>query len=222
MAQERYARQLLQWGETQQRELETAVVLVAGVGGLGATVSQLLARAGVGKLYLVDDGRLDWPDLNRQLLYGEADIGQEKLPLAVERLSKINSSTEVVPLTGRIDDDFSLPRDLGLVADCLDNYQSRICLDRLTPEGICLVHGGLSAEQGQELTLRKGESQPLAEIFAGLKQPAGAIPVSPDNVVTVAGLMTNELFSVVFGKPKLLNRCLVIGFGDFHLDFLEL
>ena len=116
--------------------------MVAGVGGLGATVSQLLVRAGVGKLYLVDDGIVDWPDLNRQLLYGEGDIDREKLPLAKERLSAINSTTEISLIEGPIDKNFVMPTDLNAVADCLDNYSSRFLLDELTPEGVFLVHGG--------------------------------------------------------------------------------
>lgn len=218
---ERYARQLLHWGEKNQRRIEAASVLVAGVGGLGATVSQLLARAGVGKLYLVDDGIVDWPDLNRQLLYGEGDIGREKLPLAAERLSDISSATEQVLIEGRIDEGFSVPHGLTAVADCLDNYRSRFLLDSLTPAGVHLVHGGLQGDQGQVLTLLSGRSQPLADIFAGARQPEGDIPVTPDNVVIVAGLMTNELFSVMSGRPKLLDRCLVLSLSDFHISFLD-
>jgi len=196
-------------------------VLVAGVGGLGATVSQLLVRAGVGRLYLVDDGIVDWPDLNRQVLYGEDDIGQGKLQLARGRLRAINSGTEIFLIEGRIDENFVMPAGLSAVADCLDNYQSRFLLDELTPEGVFLVHGGLHGDHGQVLTLQSGRSQPMAKIFAGICQPEGSIPVTPDNVVIVAGLMVNELFATLFGQPKLLNRCLVVSLADFHMAFLD-
>ena len=106
---DRYARQILHWGAEKQRIIEESSLLIAGVGGLGATVSQLLVRAGIGRLYLVDDGCLDWPDLNRQTLYGEKDIGRAKLPLAKERLNQINAETEIVELQGRIDDTFQVP-----------------------------------------------------------------------------------------------------------------
>ena len=196
-------------------------MLIAGVGGLGATVSQLLVRAGVGKLYLVDDGIIDWPDLNRQVLYGEGDIGQAKLPLAADRLRAINSDTEISLIEGRINKSFTMPADLDAVADCLDNYQSRFQLDELTPTGVFLVHGGLHGDNGQVLTLQSGRSQPLAKIFAGACQPEGPIPVTPDGVVVIAGLMANELFASLFDQRKLLNRCLVISLADFHTSFLE-
>ena len=57
-ATERYSRQVLLWGEERQQQLEAATILVAGVGGLGAAVAELLARAGIGKLYLADDGKI--------------------------------------------------------------------------------------------------------------------------------------------------------------------
>ena len=221
MFADRYARQLLHWGEENQQRLEEAHVFVAGVGGLGATVSQLLVRAGVGKLSLADDGVVDWPDLNRQVLYGEDDVGQRKLPLAKERLGEINRDTRISLIEGRIDPDFVIPDNLITVADCLDNYQTRFLLDKLTPHGAYLVHGGLSGDHGQVLTLRSGTSQSLADIFTGAHQPEGDIPVTPDNVVITAGLMVNEIFATIFGQPKLLNRCMVISFADFHISFLD-
>ena len=221
MTADRYARQLLHWGAENQQRIAEASVLIAGLGGLGATVSQLLVRAGIGKLYLVDDGSVDWPDLNRQVLYAEKDIGQKKLPLASERLHTINSATEINLIEGRIDNNFVMPADLDAVADCLDNYQSRFLLEELTPEGVFLVHGGLHGDNGQVLTLQAGQSQPLAQIFAGACQPEGDIPVTPDSVIVIAGLMTNELFATLFGQPKLLNRCLVISLADFHISFLD-
>ncbi len=219
---DRYDRQVLHWGNRKQEIIKESCLLVAGVGGLGATVSQLMVRAGVGCLYLVDDGLLDWPDLNRQTLYCEKDIGQAKLPLARQRLNQINSSTRIIELPGRIDDGFQVPGDVDAVADCLDNYQSRFTLYRAVPDGTCFVHGGLSGDNGQVLTLMAGRSQPFDKIFSGALQPQGSIPVTPDNVVIIAGLMVNELFSVLWKEPKLLDRCLVVGFDDLNMAFLDI
>ncbi len=221
MVTDRYARQILHWGTEKQKIIEESSLLIAGVGGLGATVSQLLVRAGIGRLFLVDDGRLDWPDLNRQTLYGENDVGRAKLPLAKERLNQINSATEIVELQGRIDESFRVPTAIDGVADCLDNYQSRFALYKGLATGTYFVHGGLDGDHGQLLTLLTGESQAFDTVFAGAVQPQGSIAVTPDNVVIIAGLMVNELFSVLWKTPKLLNRCLVISLADFHISFLD-
>lgn len=219
---DRYDRQVLHWGAKRQQIIQKSSLLIAGVGGLGATVSQLLVRSGIGRLYLVDDGRLDWPDLNRQTLYGEKDVGRPKLPLAKERLNQINASTEIIELHGRIDDAFEVPVDVAGVADCLDNYQSRFALYRAVPKGTYFVHGGLSGDHGQVLTLKAGESQPFDEVFAGAVQPQDNIPVTPDNVVIIAGLMVNELFRILWKTPKLLDRCLVVDLDDFNMAFLDI
>lgn len=218
---ERYARQVLYWGDERQRLLERSSVLVAGVGGLGATVSQLLARGGVGRLFLVDDGRLDWPDLNRQSLYGDKDVGRDKLAVAAERLRQINGRVEVVELPGRIDANFRPPRGADAVADCLDNYASRFALYRSLTAGMRFVHGGLAGDFGQVLTLVAGRSRPFDEIFAGIRQPQGSIPVTPDGVAVIAGLMAGELFAALGGAPRLLDRCLVVGLADFSMDTLD-
>ncbi len=218
---DRYNRQVLHWGEERQKLLETATVLVAGVGGLGATVSQLLTRAGIGKLYLVDDGLINWPDLNRQLLYNETDIGLPKLAIAKQRLQQINSNVKIELLQQRIDHTFQIPPDVSIIADCLDNYSSRFDLETGLAAGSFLIHGGIEGDQGQVLTLQKGKSQSLADIFTGTRQPQGEIPVTGAGATILAGFMVNELFNTIFGQPQLLNRFLIIGLSDLHLTFLE-
>ena len=84
------------------------------------------------------------------------------------------------------------------------------------------MHGGLNGDHGQVLTLQAGASQAFDEIFAGAVQPQGSIPVTPDNVVIIAGLMVNELFSVVWQMPKLLDRCLVVSLDEFNMAFLDI
>ena len=218
---ERYNRQILHWGPEKQQQLKAATVLIAGVGGLGATVSQLLARAGIGELYLVDDGRVNWPDLNRQLLYTEADIGQPKLDIAKQRLQQINSSVKIELFQKRINHSFQPPDDVSIIADCLDNYASRFHLEAGLAAGSFLIHGGIEGDQGQVLTLQKGKSQLLAEIFTGTRQPEADIPVTGAGATILAGFMVNEIINTIFGQPQLLNRFLIVGLSDLHLSFLD-
>ena len=208
MVTDRYARQVLHWGVEKQKVLEDSTLLIAGVGGLGATVSQLLVRAGIGRLYLIDDGCLDWPDLNRQTLYGEKDVGRAKLPLAKERLMQINSATEIVEMQGRIDASFQAPSPIDGVADCLDNYQSRFLLYNGLSSGTYFVHGGLAGDQGQVLTLLSGVSQAFDSLFAGALQPQGSIPVTPDNVVIIDTTNEEKVIGEVdlFGAPMLVHQ----------------
>jgi len=218
---DRYNRQVALWGEESQQQLETASVLIAGVGGLGAAVAELLTRAGVGKLILIDSGKVDWPDLNRQLLYNEADIGRSKLLVARRQLQYINSNVDIEIIEERIESTFTCPAGISIIADCLDNYTSRFNLEAGLTDGSFLIHGGIEGNQGQILTLQKGKSQLLAEILTGAQQPVGDIPVSGPGATIIAGYMANELFNTILGKPQLLDRFLIVGLGDLHLDFLD-
>jgi len=220
-AAERYNRQILHWGKDRQQLLRAATALIAGVGGLGATVSQLLVRAGIGKLYLVDDGLVDWPDLNRQLLYNETDIGQPKLTIAKQRLQQINKDVTIEVLQKRIDQSFQPPADVSIIADCLDNYPSRFHLEASLETGSFLIHGGIEGDQGQVLTLQKGISQSLADIFTSAQQPQGDIPVTGSGATILSGFMVNEIFNTIFFQPQLLNRFLIVGLSDLHLAFLD-
>jgi len=195
--------------------------LVAGVGGLGATLCQILARAGVGELHLVDDGEVALSDLQRQSLYGECDLGRSKVQVAAERLRAINAKVRVTALKERIAPGYRLPAEVALVADCLDNFASRFELYRALPGGTWFLHGGVQGDQGQLLTLVKDRSQHFEAICAGCLQPEGPIPVTPDSVFVIAGLMANELFRCLTGQPKLLDRFLVVDLVSLDLSFME-
>jgi molybdopterin/thiamine biosynthesis adenylyltransferase len=194
---------------------------VAGLGGLGATVSQLMVRGGIGTLHLVDDGTVALSDLQRQTLYGECDLGRLKVEVAAERLRLINSQVRIVSHPRRIDAGFTMPEGIDGAADCLDNFASRFQLFRALPEGKLFLHGGVQGDQGQVLTLVKGRSRPLEEIFAGSRQPEGTIPVTPDSALIVAGLLARELFLALGGSPRLLDRFLVVDLAGLSLSFLE-
>ena len=217
----RFSRQLLVWGDEKQNRIAESTLLVAGLGGLGATVSQILARSGVAALHLVDEGTVALSDLHRQSLYGECDIGRKKVLVAEERLKAINANVRIFVHDARIDQKFCIAAEVDLVVDCLDNFGSRFDLYNAARVGQFFVHGGVQVSQGQVLTLVKGESQPLDEIFAGSLQPKGPIPVTPDSVFIIAGLMSNEILQTIFGEPKLLNRFLVIDLVNLSLTFLE-
>lgn len=163
-------------------------MLVAGVGGLGATVAQLLARAGVGRLYLVDEGRVDWPDLNRQTLYGEGDVGRAKIDVAVARLAAINSKVEVIPLSGRIDEAFVFPAGVEVVVDCLDNWPSRFSLHRsFAGRGLVRPRRCARGSRGR-CSPPQGRHLPAAgAVFAGLAQASEPLPVTPDGAAIIAG-----------------------------------
>jgi bacteriocin biosynthesis cyclodehydratase domain-containing protein len=98
-----------------QERLEEARVAVLGVGGLGGWVALNLACIGVGEMLLLDFDRVELSNLNRQVLYGEADVGRFKAEAAAERLAEFNSSIKLEARVQKLDSE-------AAVAETIDGY----------------------------------------------------------------------------------------------------
>jgi molybdopterin/thiamine biosynthesis adenylyltransferase len=106
-----------------QAKLKAAKVVVLGLGGTGSAVASSLVAAGVGRVHCVDFDTVEAGNLTRQLLYTEDDLGKPKVPVAVERLSRINSHTEVTGAELRVDSAdavAALMQDADLLMLCAD------------------------------------------------------------------------------------------------------
>jgi molybdopterin/thiamine biosynthesis adenylyltransferase len=218
-----FDRQIAFWGEEKQELLRKSSVFVAGVGGLGCLLSEILVRSGVGRVYICDKGIVDEPDLNRQLFYTQNDIGKKKIDIATEWLTKIHAYTEIIPLSDDImKDDFSLPEDINGVSDCLDNFESRFSLWARVKEGSFYIHAGVEEFFGQVSTLVKGRSPELSDIFDNYDNRERTIPVSANSASTISALASTELINNLFGEPKLLNTLLIIDLSDFTFDKVSL
>ena len=94
---ERYNRQIIlpELGEEGQQRIQRAKVLIVGVGGLGSPVALYLTGAGVGTIGLMDDDVVSISNLQRQILYSEAEVGMPKAIQAKKRLEALNSSIQI-------------------------------------------------------------------------------------------------------------------------------
>ena len=217
----RYDRQVLYWGDDFQKILERSSVFIAGVGGLGCIVAEVLARAGVGHIHICDNVTIDEPDLNRQTFYTEADIGKKKVDVAKKRILEINSSISVSAHDYRIEANCPFDYSGSHVIDCLDNFSSRTILFNLLKENTYYIHGGIDAFTGQVITLLKGRTMDFSELFEGVNDKRN-IPVTPDVVHILSGAICREFFNILKGSPKLLERFLIMDFENFEWSFLEL
>lgn len=139
---QRYQRhiQLPSLGVNGQLCLKQAHVVIVGIGGLGCPVVQYLGAAGVGRITLVDGDTISRSNLHRQVLFGEADIGQYKAHVAASRVRSNNSSITVDAITQNLQPENALPliEKADLVLDCSDNFAVRylindICVNTATP-----------------------------------------------------------------------------------------
>lgn len=131
----RYQRQvsLPNIGEQGQAKLGRGHVLIIGCGGLGSAASLYLAAAGVGRLVLVDDDEVDSSNLQRQVVYRESQVGQDKVAAMAEQLTALNAELNVRVIAKRLDEK-QLALEIMLadvVLDCTDNIASRQMINRL-------------------------------------------------------------------------------------------
>ncbi|GAB3292528.1 molybdopterin-synthase adenylyltransferase MoeB [Hymenobacter humi] len=150
----RYSRHLLlpEIGVAGQQKLKAAKVLVVGCGGLGCPVLQYLAAAGVGTLGLLDFDSVDESNLQRQVLYGTADVGRPKAEVAAERLHAQNPFIELRPHQTLLSaaNALTLFADYDLVVDCSDNFATRYLVsDACVLLGKPLVFGAIFKFEGQ-------------------------------------------------------------------------
>lgn len=213
---ERYLRQLPLVGEEGQKRLLEASVCIAGAGGLGCPVSLYLAAAGIGYLRIVDCDIVSRSNLNRQVLYGERDIGKSKAGVAAEKVRSLNPDIMVEPVEVFLSGDTvsTVTDGVDLIVDALDNYPARYLLNKIALEkGIPLVHAAVTGYFGQMLTVLPGRS---ACLRCAVPYPPEATP-SPPVIGVTAGIMgcmqAGETLRVLFGDEPIASDALMVWDG---------
>ena len=150
-------------GPAGQAALRAGRVLVVGVGGLGSWTAELLARAGVGLLRLVDGDAVDLTNLHRQSLYDESDAaaGAAKVQAARRRLGRINAGVAVQAVPRRLgrDNALALAADVDLIVDGTDNWATRLLLNDLAVKlHRPWIFAGVVGAEAQTMTVLPGRS----------------------------------------------------------------
>lgn len=174
----RYSRQMrfAPLGETGQRRLLASRVLLVGCGALGSVLAETLTRAGVGHLRIVDRDFVETTNLQRQVLFDEADVAAQmpKSIAAVEKLRRINSEIELEAVVADVDcrNVRELARDVNLILDGTDNFETRFLVNDLSLEtSIPWVYGGCIGSHGQVLAVIPGRTACLRCVIESPPEP---------------------------------------------------
>ena len=151
---ERFARHIVlpEIGGAGQVVLAGASVALVGLGGIGSPVLQYLAAAGVGALTLIDDDVVEASNLQRQTIFGEADIGQGKAQAARDWVMRFDSALTTTVVERRIDSGnaATILDSHALVLDGCDNFATRLAVsDFCVTLRIPLVSAAVGRFQGQ-------------------------------------------------------------------------
>ena len=229
----RYSRQMLvsRIGREGQERLAAARVGLVGCGALGSTIANLLVRAGVGHLRIVDPDRVELHNLQRQVLFTEDDVARRltKAEAAAAHLQAINSNVVVEPLVARIDER-NLPAfaaGLDLLTDGTDNFATRLLVnDYAVASATPWVYGGVIASSGMSMTIVPGDGPCLRcllrDIPASWQAPTADVAGVLNTVVgVIAAVEATEAIKLIVDPAARNRHLLVVDVWDMAFDKLE-
>ncbi len=227
---ERYVRNMKTFSAQDQIRLLQSTVTVTGLGGLGGIVVEILARAGVGKLRLIDGDCFEDSNLNRQMFSCPQSQGMPKAEAAARRVMQINPSLTVekhaVYLNAENATDLLKGSDAAV--DCLDSMKTRFLLESATKKaGIPLVSSAVAGTAGHVTSIFP-EDRGLERIYGpsefleetGAEHSLGCMAHA---VFLLASLEASELIKILLGKKDTLrNRLLIADLNDNTFEIMNL
>lgn len=221
---DKYSRQILFAGigeEGQERLLQSSAVLV-GCGALGTVAANLLVRAGIGRLRIIDRDFVESSNLQRQTLFEELDASQS-LPKAVaaeRRLRAINSETQIEGVVSDLNPKNALELLSGytVILDGTDNFETRLLMnDVAVSRRVAWVYASAVASYGVTLTILPGETACLACLLEsegktdgyGLEETCDTVGIVNSAASVVASIEATEAIKLLAGRPEALNHRLI-------------
>ena len=238
---DRYSRQILfsGIGEEGQRKLLAARVLIVGCGALGSAHAEALARAGIGRLRIVDRDFVEPSNLQRQTMFTESDA-QNRLPKAIaaaNHLREINSDIEIEPRVADVNHSNieQLIADCDVVVDGTDNFATRYLInDACVKHKTNWIYGAAVGSYGVTMTIRPHETTCLRCVFEEAPPAATAPTCDTAGVIMpiisiVSAVQVTEALKLIAGRTDELHGSLMqfdvwqnewrkIGLGKPHGD----
>jgi molybdopterin/thiamine biosynthesis adenylyltransferase len=204
-------------------------VLLVGAGGLGSPASLYLAAAGVGRLGIVDDDRVDASNLQRQIAHSTESLGEWKADSAKRTLEALNPDVEVVTYKERLTSenvDRILADGWDVIVDGADNFPTRYLVnDASVFHDIPVVHGSIYRFEGQVTVFKPHEGpcyrclfpQPPPPELAPSCAEGGVLGVLPG---IIGSLQANEALKLALGIGESLSGRLLL-FDALSTEFSE-
>jgi adenylyltransferase/sulfurtransferase len=229
---ERYHRQVLlpEIGEEGQKKLQSARILIVGMGGLGCPIALYLCGAGIGTLGLMDDDIVSISNLHRQVIYDEADIGQPKVLCATRHLRAKNNDIRLIahPMRLTKENAEALISEYDIVVDGCDNHATRYLISDICERlGKPYVYAAISAFQGQVgIFCYEQEAPTYRTLFpdekamCSLEAEKGVVGTTP---AIVGSIVANEVLKLIggYGEP-LRGRLLIIDLLTLNTQIIQL
>lgn len=204
LAQEKYSRQtiLKEIGFEGQEKLEKSKVVIIGIGALGTAASELLVRAGIGSLKLIDNDQIEKSNLQRQTLFNEKDLGKNKAETAAKKLREINFLVKIGSKKIFLDkNNLHELKNADLILDCTDNLETRFLINIFCrKEKISWIYASCVKTSGYVMPiLPKG---PCLECFLKLANLDSACTLGILNTVpaSIAAIQATLAIKILVGE----------------------
>jgi adenylyltransferase/sulfurtransferase len=220
MNREKYSRQILfpPIGAQGQEKLLESKAVILGCGALGTAQANALARAGVGTLRIVDRDFVEESNLQRQILYDEADA-RERLPKAIaaaRKLQQINSDVQVEGVVEDVDNRNieRLVAGFQVVLDATDNFEARYLLNDVSVKlALPWIYGAVVASYATTMTILPGRTACLACVFPsppeGTYDTCDTVGVISPAVSWAAAIQVTEALKILLGRQQELHGAML-------------
>ncbi len=174
-------------GEDNFNRLQDKVIAIFGLGGVGGTALEALARTGFRRFVLIDMDKVDITNLNRQILYTSKDVGRNKVDAARNRILSINPEAEIQTFFGKAQD-FDSNQPIDFIVDAIDDVEGKLCIlnkaqEYNIPQIMSLgMANRFNPEQVRVSKLNQTKNDPLAKKIRYMAKKAN-LDLSKINVV---------------------------------------
>ncbi|MFN3233897.1 MAG: ThiF family adenylyltransferase [Gammaproteobacteria bacterium] len=226
----RYSRHFPVIGLEGQAALKEAKILCVGAGGLGSASLPYLAAAGIGTIGVMDGDDIELSNLQRQILFRESQIGQNKAKIACQNLSEINSTIKLNAYEDHLDEKNAedIIQEYDLILDATDNFDARYLINRYSRlYGKPMVSSSIFQFDAQ-LSVFNYQDGPCYQCLYPERPPSDLIPncalggvlgVLPGVMGT---LQANEVIKILLNKGEVLSgRLMAMDLLSMRMRFFE-
>jgi len=225
----RYSKQIIlkQVGVLGQKKISSTKVLIVGMGGLGCPVGLYLSNLGIKNIGIADYDKVDFSNLNRQILFNTRDIGKLKVIQAKKILQRINKTIKISVYKEKITKKNiqNILNKYDIICDCSDNFITRYLLnDFCLKKKKMLISAAISKFEAHIFNFNFSKKIPCYRCFMP-EIPDEANKCDTDGILpTVAGiagtLQANEVVKSILKKNDLVGKMIV--FNTLNLDFRKI
>ena len=218
---DRYSRQIVlkNVGLSGQIKISSSKVFIVGAGGLGSPVADLLCRAGVGEIGIIDHDKVSLSNLNRQTLFNSSDINKYKVQVLKQKLKRINPLVKINIFKKKIDKKNinNLISKYQIIVDASDNFETKFLLNKKSIEfKKKLIVGAISRFDGHVFVFDfKNNKSACLQCFYQEKPSDEVLNCDQEGILgtsahVVGSLQANEILKIIIGTKNILENSILI------------